>query len=422
VTDTLIVSTAADQARRQALVRMKVVATGLLVLVALVFVVAQAAEDDGGAWIGYVRAFAEAAMVGALADWFAVTALFRHPLGVPIPHTAIIPNRKDQIGRSLGEFVQGNFLTHEVLVGRLRGLRAGARVGPWLAEPANAERVAAVAADVLHAALEVSDDRDVQGALEHAVVERVRSTPVSPLLGRAIDLAIEGGHHQRLLDAVLVGMREFLDDNRTVMRQRLEEESPWWIPEPIDERIFNKIYTGVHRFLEDVGEHPEHEVRQSIEARIATLADRLRYDPVLLARGEELKEELLAHPDVRAWLSSLWSELKGSLVAASSDPASDLRRRFVASTVRFGDRLGHDPDLTAKIDGWLERAVTYLVDSYRGEVAELISSTVARWDAQATSRRLELQVGRDLQFIRINGTIVGGLVGLIIHALSESVL
>jgi uncharacterized membrane-anchored protein YjiN (DUF445 family) len=422
VTDAVVVAMPADVARRRGLLRMKAVATGLLVVVAITFVVAQAAEDEGGAWIGYVRAFAEAAMVGALADWFAVTALFRHPLGVPIPHTAIIPNRKDQIGRSLGEFVQGNFLTHEVLVERLRGLRAGERLGPWLAEPVNAERATEVAADVLHAAVEVSDDRDVQSALEHAVVERVRGTPVAPLLGRAIDLAIEGGHHQRLLDAVLVGIREFLDDNRTVLRQRLQQESPWWIPEPIDDRIFNKIYSGVQRFLAEVGADPEHEVRRSIEQRIATLADRLRHDPVLLARGEELKEELLAHPDVRAWLASLWSELKRSLLAASGDPASDLRRRFVASTIRFGQRLERDPELTAKIDGWLERAVAYLVDNYRGEVAEMISSTVARWDAQATSRRIELQVGRDLQFIRINGTIVGGLVGIVIHTLSESVL
>jgi uncharacterized membrane-anchored protein YjiN (DUF445 family) len=383
---------------------MKAVATGLLIAVVIVYVVARAAEDEAGAWVGYVRAFSEAAMVGALADWFAVTALFRHPLGLPIPHTAIIPNRKDQIGRSLGEFVQGNFLTHEVLVERVRGLHAGSRLGPWLAEPANAERVTAVAADVLRAAL-----------------ERVRATPVAPLVGRAIDLAIEGGHHERLLDAVLIGVREFLEENRNVLRARLDQESPWWIPEPVDDRIFDKIYSGVHRFLEDVGGHPEHEVRRSIEQRIATLADRLRHDPVLIARGEELKEELLAHPDVRAWLSSLWAELKRSLLVASADPESDLRRRFSTSTVRFGERLQRDAELSDKIDRWLERAVTYLVDNYRGEVAEIISSTVERWDARATSRRLELQVGRDLQFIRINGTIVGGLVGLVIHTMGEYV-
>jgi uncharacterized membrane-anchored protein YjiN (DUF445 family) len=422
VTDALVVAAPADVERRRGLVRMKAVATGLLIAVAIVFLVARAVEDDAGAWVGYVRAFSEAAMVGALADWFAVTALFRHPLGVPIPHTAIIPNRKDQIGRSLGEFVQGNFLTHEVLVERVRGLHAGSRLGPWLGDPDNAERVTAVAADVLHATLEISDDRDVQSALEHAVVERVRATPVAPLLGRAIDLAIEGGHHERLLDAVLVGVREFLEENRSVLRARLEQESPWWIPEPIDERIFTKIYSGVHRFLEDVGGHPEHEVRRSIEQRIATLADRLRDDPVLIAKGEELKEELLDHPDVRAWLSSLWAELKRSLLSASADPNSALRQRFVASTIRFGERLQRDRELSGKIDRWLERAVTYLVDNYRGEVAELISSTVARWDARATSQRLELQVGRDLQFIRINGTIVGGLVGVLIHTLSEHVL
>jgi uncharacterized membrane-anchored protein YjiN (DUF445 family) len=400
---------------------MKVVATGLLVAATLVYLVARAVEDDAPAWVGYVRAFFEAAMVGALADWFAVTALFRHPLGLPIPHTAIIPNRKEQIGRSLGEFVQHNFLTHDVLAERLRGLHAGARLGRWLAVPANASRTTAAWADALQAAIEVSDDRELQGALEHAVVQRIRATEVAPLFGRAIDLAVEGGHHQRLLDATLAGLRGFLDDNRTVLRQRLEQESPWWIPEPIDDRIFRKLFDGVHSFIADVEQDPHHEFRRALDTRVASFAARLRSDPELIAKGEELKEELLDHPDVRAWLSSLWGELKGSLLETSADPHSDLRRRFEAATIRFGNRLQADPALQAKIEQWLQRAVSYVVDNYRDEAADLISSTVARWDAQATSRKLELQVGRDLQFIRINGTIVGGLAGLVIHAFSEAV-
>jgi uncharacterized membrane-anchored protein YjiN (DUF445 family) len=400
---------------------MKVVATGLLVASTVVYLVARAVEDDAPTWVGYVRAFFEAAMVGALADWFAVTALFRHPLGLPIPHTAIIPNRKEQIGRSLGDFVQHNFLTHEVLAERLRGLHAGARLGRWLAVPANASRTTAAWADALRAAIEVSDDRELQGALEHAVVQRIRATEVAPLLGRAIDLAVEGGHHQRLLDATLAGLRGFLDDNRTVLRQRLEQESPWWVPEPIDDRIFRKLFDGVHSFIADVERDPHHEFRGALDTRVASFAARLRADPELIAKGEELKEELLDHPDVRAWLSSLWGELKGSLLEASADPHSDLRQRFEAATIRFGSRLEADPALQAKIEQWLERAISYVVDNYRDEAADLISSTVARWDAQATSRKVELQVGRDLQFIRINGTIVGGLAGLVIHAFSEAV-
>ena len=407
-----------DDDRVRSLRRMKGFATGLLVLATLVFLVTRAIENDGG-WLSYVRAFAEAAMVGALADWFAVTALFRHPLGLPIPHTAIIPNRKDQIGRSLGEFVQGEFLTKEVLQERLAGFDVSHRLGTWLTDPANAHRAGDGAADVLQGVLEVLDDDDVQSALEHLIERRVRATPVAPLVGRAVDLGVEGGYHQRLLDSLLVAVRNFLDDNRDVLRGKLAQESPWWVPEPIDDRIFNKIFSGVHSFLHDVAGHPEHEVRRALDARIVAFAERLKSDPSLVEQGEALKEELLAHPDVRAWLATLWAELKRSLISASNDPESELRIRIDQGLIRLGDRLCSDPTLQNKVNSWVERAVAHLAENYRSEVAELISSTVERWDADATSRKLELQVGRDLQFIRINGTLVGGLAGLVIHAIGN---
>src|SRR5262245_39229659 len=212
---------------------MKAVALSLLLAAAVVFVVTTRHGGDG--WVGYVRAFAEAAMVGALADWFAVTALFRYPLGIPIPHTAIIPRRKDQIGRSLGEFVQDHFLTKEVLTERLRGAHIGRRFGLWLREPENAERAAGAIADAMRGTIEVLDDRDVQDAIGGLVQRRLEATPVAPLVGRAIDVAVEGGHHERLLDAVLSGLSSFLEDNRATFRARLDEESPWWVPEPIDD-------------------------------------------------------------------------------------------------------------------------------------------------------------------------------------------
>ncbi|MCB0982254.1 MAG: DUF445 domain-containing protein, partial [Ilumatobacter sp.] len=248
---------------------------------------------------------------------------------------------------------------------------------------------------------------------------KVRTTPVAPLVGRAIDLAMEGGHHQRLLDAVLTGLAGFLDDNRATFRDRLTRESPWWIPEPIDDRIFEKIFTAVHRFLADVGDAPQHEVRQSIDARAAAFAQRLRNDPELLAKGEELKQELLAHDDVRAWLQSLWGEVKRTTLAATADAGSELRARIDTGLARLGARLATEPELQEKVDAWVRRAAGYVVDHYRGEVAEIISSTVAKWDGKATADRLELQVGRDLQFIRINGTLVGGLAGVLIHALAQ---
>ncbi|MEZ5298808.1 MAG: DUF445 domain-containing protein [Ilumatobacteraceae bacterium] len=409
--------TADELDKQRGLRRMKALALSLLLAAAAVYVIVTIAGADG--WLGYVQAFAEAAMVGALADWFAVTALFRHPLRIPIPHTAIIPRRKDQIGRSLGDFVEGNFLTHEVLSERLAQAGVGRRLGHWLAQPSNAQRASEGLGDALAGTLEVLDDAEVQDGLERIVRHRIEATPAAPLVGKAIDLSVEGGHHQRLLDAVLIGLHGFLDDNRHTFRERLDRESPWWVPEPIDDRIFEKIYAAVGRFLAEVGGHPDHEVRQSIEVRVRAFAERLKDDPELLAKGEELKRDLIEHPEVRRWLETLWLGMKRGITEAATDADSELRERMTTSLQRIGERLAAEPELQRKVDSWVERSVAYVVEHYRSEVSDLIASTVERWDGESTARKMELQVGRDLQFIRINGTLVGGLAGLVIHALSE---
>jgi uncharacterized membrane-anchored protein YjiN (DUF445 family) len=411
--------TIADPGRIRALRRMKALATGLLVLAAVVYLVTRAFEDDGPTWVAYVRAFSEAAMVGALADWFAVTALFRHPLGLPIPHTAIIPRRKDQIGRSLGEFVEGNFLTPQVLAERLEGVHAGRRLGQWLAVPEHAARASGVAGDAMKGVLEVLDDRDVQSALGGMVERRLRQVDVAPLLAKAVDVSVEGGHHQRLLDGILRGVATFLEENRHTLRGRLQHESPWWVPEPIDDRIFNKIFGGVQRFLDEVGASPDHDVRRSIEERILRLADQLRSDPEMIAKVTELRDELLAHPEVQAWLESLWGSVKRTMLQAAGDPTSEIRVRVTDGLRTFGTRLATDAELQSKLDDWLERTLSYVIDNYKSEVADLIATTVERWDGNETSRRIELQVGQDLQFIRINGTVVGGIAGLGIHTVGQ---
>ena len=251
------------------------------------------------------------------------------------------------------------------------------------------------------------------------VERRLRQIEVAPILATAVDASVEGGHHQRLLDAILKGIASFLDDNRTELRGRLQSESPWWVPEPIDDRIFNKIFGGVQRFLADVRDDPDHAVRHSIEERILVLADRLRTDPVMIAKAEELKHELLSHPEVQAWLGSLWGSLKKAVLEAADDPTSDLRVRLTDGLRSAGTRLSADAELQSKIDDWLERTVAYVVENYKGEVADLIATTVERWDSADTSRRIELQVGPDLQFIRINGTVVGGIAGLLIYSAGQ---
>jgi len=395
-----------DEHRRSELRKHKARATGLLLFATAAFIVV-VITTDGSGWAGYAEAGAEAAMVGGVADWFAVTALFRHPLRLPIPHTAIIPNRKDQIGESLGEFVQDNFLQPDVLRERLAASDLAGRIGNWLEVPGNAHRLGDQASTVLGSAIEVLRDDEIQSSVEGYVTRRVDAFEPTPVAARAIEFAIEGGHHHAVFDAGLDGLRNVLQDNRAMMRKRLATESPWWVPEPVDDRIFDKIYLAINTFIDEVTANPDHE------------ADRLRDSPELRDRAHELKHELLAHPAVREWTSGLWANMKQATLLAADDPTSELRLRIHATALNAGEALRNDPVLQDKVNNWLVGAVAHLAGESRNEIADLISSTVAGWDAQDTSERIELQVGRDLQYIRINGTVVGGLVGLLIHAIAQ---
>ncbi|HMJ78959.1 MAG TPA: DUF445 domain-containing protein [Iamia sp.] len=407
-----------EERRRQDLRRMKATATGLLVAATVVFLVARILEEDTP-WVGFVRATAEAGMVGAIADWFAVTALFRHPLGIPIPHTAIIPNRKDDIGRGLGTFVQQNFLTKAVVEERLAGVSLAARLGEWLNEPGNAERVGDQLGGVLRSTLDTLKDEDVQETLEAAIATRVRAIEAGPVLARGLDLAISDGRHQEVLSVLLRRVAEAVTDNEDVLRARLEAETPWWVPDRFDNRIFDRVHTGVQRFLQEVADDPDHPMRATFDARLATLADQLARSPSMRARADQLKEELIDHPAVRDWSSTMWADIKVSLLAHADDPESELRRRLVEAVANLGERLRDDPTLQARVDGWVASTAVELVERSKGEVGEVIASTVARWDASEATNRIELQVGRDLQFIRINGTVVGGLAGLVIYTVGK---
>lgn len=407
-----------EERRRRDLRRMKRTATGLLVAATVVFVVTRALEDRYP-WLGFVRATAEAAMVGAIADWFAVTALFRHPLGIPIPHTAIIPNRKDDIGRGLGTFVQQNFLTRAVVEERLAGISLASRLGQWLTEAGNAERVGDQMGGILRSTLDTLKDEDVQDTLEAAVATRVRAIEAGPVLARGLDLAIADGRHQEVLSVLLHKVAEAVTDNEDVLRARLQSETPWWVPDRFDDRIFDKVHRGVQRFLDEVAADPGHPLRETFDERLATLADQLARSPSMRARADALKDELIDHPAVREWSSTMWADIKASLLAHADDPESDLRRRLTEAVTALGERLRDDPDLQARVDGWIASTAVEAVERSRGEVGEVISSTVARWDSTEATNRIELQVGRDLQFIRINGTVVGGLAGLVIYSVGH---
>jgi uncharacterized membrane-anchored protein YjiN (DUF445 family) len=370
-------------------------------------------------WVGYVRAMFEASMVGALADWFAVTALFRHPLGVPVPHTAIIPERKDQFGETLGEFVQSSFLTPEIITERVRTARVAERLSAWLAEPANAERLAGHLADALVTAADVAEDEDVQRAIEQAVRRRVEATPLAPLAGRALGVMVEGDRHQQLLDSMLVALDRYLAENHNRLRARFAEQTPWWMPEAVEGRLFERLLEGGRKLVHEVANDPDHELRKEADARVRSLVVELQESPIMLARGEELKAELLDHPQLREWVATVWEDVKESLRAQAEDPGSELRRRLADTVMSLGQRLRDDPALSHRVDETVETAVRYVADHFHDEIAAMVSGTISRWDGRETSDRLELLLGPDLQFIRINGTIVGGLAGLLIYTVAQ---
>jgi uncharacterized membrane-anchored protein YjiN (DUF445 family) len=358
-------------------------------------------------------------MVGGLADWFAVTALFRYPMGIPIPHTAIIPRKKDQIGASLGLFVQQNFLTAKVVGERIRSAEIPRRVGDWLVDPGHARRLVEEGAAALQGTATVMSDEEIRSAVAAFAEARLRDIQAAPVVARVIDIVVEGGQHQAALTAGLRGLMRFLNDNRPALRQRLAEESPEWVPEWVDDRVFLKLFTGLQNYLADIVSDEDHDFRLQFDKRLRAYASSLRTDPAAIARLEAAKQQLLDHPAVRTWLGSLWFPLKQALLEAAADPNSELRVTAEGVVVRIGESLRSDPATQYKVDGWLQSAVTHLLARYGDDIAELISTTVARWDTKETSRRIELQVGRDLQFIRVNGTVVGAMVGVLIHTVGR---
>jgi uncharacterized membrane-anchored protein YjiN (DUF445 family) len=404
----------ADGLRLRDLRRMKALATGLLAVAAAVYLVTLG--RDG--LLGFVNAAAEAAMVGAAADWFAVTALFRRPLGLPIPHTALIPTRKDALGRSLQDFVATNFLAEHVVRDRIAGAQVTSRVGEWLSRPVNAQRVAAELGAAARGALEILRDDEVATLLDEVVLRPVLRYPWGPAAGRLLEQVIADGTHRRLVDLAVDELHRWLIEHEQVVTGLVQDRAPSWTPLWVDERIGRRAYREAVTWACDIRADPQHRVRIVLDDVLGRLAKDLQTDPTTIRQAGDVQQRLLEHPGVKAALEAVWSTTRRVLVEASEDPDSQLRRRAAESLASFGRRLGSDSRLAASVDKYVEDAVGHLVSTYRDEVATVISDTVRRWDGVEASRRIELHVGRDLQFIRINGTVVGALVGLVIHAVT----
>jgi uncharacterized membrane-anchored protein YjiN (DUF445 family) len=402
--------------RARGLVAARRRATALLAGSTVLFAVVTAVGAHG-VLLGYVQAGAEASMVGGIADWFAVTALFRHPLGLPIPHTALIVERKDQFAATLGQFVQANFLSADVLAERIRSVHLAPRLAAWLADQANAERFAGYAADAAVAVAGTLRDEDVQRVITAELTRAVAAVEVAPLAGRVLRVAIAEGHHAELFDTILSGADGYISSHYEELRELFETERPRWIPEAVYRRVFDRLYLRLRQRVVAMAADPSDPARQQFEAWIAGLPGRLETDPELRARGERLKRDVLGSAALRDWSSALWQQAKEGLRAQAADPGSELRRLLAEALAATGQRLGADRRLQQGLDRMIESGARALADQFHDELAGLVTGTIERWDAAETSSQLELLLGRDLQYIRINGTVVGAAVGLALHAI-----
>ena len=406
-----------DDAQRQAqLDRMKRRATGLLALAAAVFTAAGLYERRYP-WLGYIRAMAEASLVGGLADWFAVTALFRRPLGLPIPHTAIVATRKERIGRVLGNFVQSHFLSHPVVAANLRAVRPAARAARWLSQPENSRRMAQQIASGLAQALQALPDQEVRNLMAQVVTARLRETRAGPALARTLSLVLAEDRHQNLLTEAVRLAAQAVYDNREMIREQVRRESPWWVPGVVDDKIYERIILGVQGLLRDIGLNPYHPLRAAFDTALRDFVDRLQNSPEVIARAEALKDEWLSEPAVADLAGRLWEATRGAVVSYATRTDGAAGSPLERGLTEFGVALLENDALLGELDELVIEVAARVVERYRNEIGDLIAQTVAGWDADATSRRFELAVGRDLQFVRINGTLVGGLVGLAIYTL-----
>jgi uncharacterized membrane-anchored protein YjiN (DUF445 family) len=404
-----------DRARR-----MRRMATGLLVAMAALFALARSQLGTHPAW-DWALSFTEAAMVGGLADWFAVTALFRHPLGIPIPHTAIIPENKDRIADSMARFLQSNFLIPVVVARRMRAMNLARALGDFLARPEGGEisRIRGGAGDLIAYVLDSLDPERLGGQVKAGLLHQLERLDVSPLLGQMLSAAIADKRHLPLLDSLIRWAGLTLEDNETMVRQIIHDRANSVVRwTGLDERLANSVLDGLYRLLAEVLVDPEHPLRRKIEEGLEQLASDLQHDEAMRAKVEAMKRDLLANPALGTWWTAVWERLRLSLIATARDPRGGIAGPFTSMLGELGQALREDAALQRQVNRFARRTTVGIATRYGGQIVQLVSETVRRWDGRTVTDRIENAVGRDLQFIRINGTLVGGLVGLVLHLLN----
>jgi uncharacterized membrane-anchored protein YjiN (DUF445 family) len=404
---------------RRALQRNRALATGMLGGAAAIFL-ASAAVRAPGFWLGLVRAGAEAALVGGLADWFAVTALFRHPLGLPFPRTAVIPKNKDRIGDGLGDFVERNFLAPELLAAKLAELAPVARVARWLADPAHAEAVAQRVAETLPPLLRSLEDRELRLFVARSFQAQLHEAELAPTLGRIVALATRSGPVDALFDRALDAAADLLVRHEDRIYALVAERSRWWIPRTLDRRIAETIFAGIADIIAELRD-PASEARRSFRADLETFADGLVHSPDWRRRVAEFKDKLLEQDEVQAWLASVWDELRAIVLADLEAPASRTRAALAQGLASLGLTLERDEGMQRRLHEGLEH-VALAVVPWRGRISALIAEVVRGWDARTMAARIELAIGSDLQYIRMNGTLVGAAVGCLLYLIGRFAL
>ena len=404
--------------KQQALFKAKLFATSLLFLAMLLFIVAVLVGDQHP-WAGFVKATAEASMVGAIADWFAVTALFRHPLGLKIPHTAIIPNRKHVIATEFGKFVREKFLSEELIADKMDTMAAPRQLAEWLVQPQHSDQVAEQIAIGVGAVVNVMQDEEVQTLIEERLVVQIRAIHFAPIVGNLLDLLTAGNRQQELFSGIVRFGANFLKENKAEVTAMINEGLPKWIRiGGIDSTIYKKIVDGVDATLQEIDANPEHPLQVSFNAAMQRYIEELKNSPEVQAKETALKEEFLQHELLQQFSTSLWADIKASFLVRGSQSHQALRQSIQNMLVNFAQAVLADAELYRKVDVWVQKIAIYLTKTYGYEVENLIATTIDNWDTQQASREIELQIGKDLQYIRVNGTIIGGLVGLIFHTLS----
>ena len=406
-----------ELSKQAELARMKRLATYLLALAVLIYIAASMFEGQA-VWVGFIAATAEAAMIGAIADWFAVTALFRHPFGIAIPHTAIIPSRKDVIAQQFGPFVQQNFLSEDVISRKIRSMNLSRRVAKWILEKDNARAIAEQIMASLDGVVRVMNDEDIQVMIEGKIKDRIRDTSFAPLIGELLSFVTSGRRQQYLFDSTVDFCLYLLEDSEHDIKTKVGQETPWWFPESVDSAIYKRIVRSTSKMLYEIQVDALHPIRKRMIKSMNQFMDDLKHSPDIAEKETAIKRDVLEQPAVRDFTVSLWTDIKHLLLEQSENPDAELKQAIEDAVTRFGRNILKDEVLATKINGWAEDSGRYLIGAYGHEVADLIADTIENWDPQATAERIELQIGRDLQFIRINGTVIGGLAGLLIHTLT----